>query len=424
MSNESNLLRRVVKQYLGSGDFNGYRFGRALDPNLSGSALRQFLTKLITADKIAVRLDGFHLNPMIRRTADASKEQQIAMLDKSNLDPSAFIVLYPTPSVLKKVVKPSDYAGRPFSLMLAHGCAQLEYRSFDLSVLESYRNDPRYHYEVDDMFGYISVTDEFYRQNKIKPSDHTFLQTFGFAYDDDMNRAVAVYLRYLHDLTPEHQQIWRARMLENSYKVHPDYHRATVIGDWALSVPILKAFCMELQHINKMCELMKRPPLFKNDFSAGKPRGLALLIRPTADEYQKFILLLDKALSDNINVEFFLGEVPREEEIERRDGRIEVRQLGTIRQFKMWVQRKFRTADTKPIEEMFATLRKVRKLRQSPAHVISDDTFDQKFFKMQRELVIDAYKAVQLIRLMFGRHPACAGYRVEDVLVEGKISTY
>ncbi len=71
------------------------------------------------------------------------------MLQKATLNESAFIVLYPTPSVLKKIVRPRSYLGRPFSLMLACGCAQLEPRFFDLSVLETYRNDPRYYYEVD-----------------------------------------------------------------------------------------------------------------------------------------------------------------------------------------------------------------------------------------------------------------------------------
>jgi len=181
---------------------------------------------------------------------------------------------------------------------------------------------------------------------------------------------------------------------------------------------------MELQHINKMCDLMNRPRLFKNDFAIDRPRGFTLLIRPTADEYHRFVLLLDKAMSDNINTDFFQNEVPREEDQTRPDGRIEVRPVGTIRQFETWLAKKFRLADRTPIDEMFATFRKVRKLRQHPAHVISADKFDQKFFREQRELVIEAYKAVKIIRLIFANHPACRAYKVEDVLAEGKISTY
>lgn len=425
MNIQADLVERVAKEYLESPDFNGYRFGGGDDPKLSGVELRAFLTELIRNDQICVRLSKFHLNPMIRRRPDFPADHQIAMLHDSPLDESEFIVLYPTAGVLRKAVDPEKFKDRPFSLMLARGGAQLEYRTFDLLVLETYRNDPRYFYEVDDMFGVISVSDAFYKSAKIKESDRAVLQTFGFAYNDQEERAVAVYLRYLHDLTPEHQQIWHARMTDGGYRVHPDYHRATVVGEWALSFPILKAFCMELQHINAMCALMKRPPLFRNDLGAsGKPRGFSLLIRPTAEEYYKFVLLLDKAMSDNINGDFFQDEVPRDEEITRKDGRIEVRQIGTIRRLEAWLKKKFRTPDPAPLDEMLETFRKVRQLRQNPAHNISEDVFDQKYFKMQRHLVIEAYKAVQMIRMIFANHPACAQYEIEDVLSEGRISTF
>ena len=78
--------------------------------------------------------------------------------------------------------------------MLAQGAAQLEFRAFDLSVLEFYRNDPRYHYTTDDIHGSISVRQE---HSGLRDSDQVFLQTFGYCYDEDVNRAVAVFLRYL-----------------------------------------------------------------------------------------------------------------------------------------------------------------------------------------------------------------------------------
>jgi len=44
---------------------------------------------------------------------------------------------------------------------LALGEAQLSYRSFDLSVLEFYRNDPRHRYENDDINGRIYSNPSF-----------------------------------------------------------------------------------------------------------------------------------------------------------------------------------------------------------------------------------------------------------------------
>ena len=417
------LLQRVGQEYLDSADFNGYRFGGSLEkPNLEGEELRKFLKKLVESDKFVVQLAEFSINPMIRYHPDASIQDQLKMLDKANFDGSEFVVLYPSKNVLQSIVDPSKYEGRPFSLMLAYGEAQLDYRSFDLSVLERYRNDPRYYYEVDDIFGRIAVNDEDHATSKVKESDRAFIQTFGFSYDEDMNRAVAVFIRYLHNLTPEHQRVWHTHLLDGEYELHPDYYRASILGQWALSIPIFTAFCLEIQHINKMCELMDRPWLFRNNLK-DRPSGFAFLIRPTAKEYYDFVHLLDKVMSDNINVEFFQKEVPHEEEIIRKDGKIEVRQMGSIRQFENWMTKKFRLPDPEPIQQMFAAFKKVRKLRQQPAHTIHDNTFDQEFFKQQRNLIIESYKAMRVIRLAFANHPTCRDYKVEEDLFEGKIST-
>ncbi len=73
---------------------------------------------------------------------------------------------------------------------------------------------------------------------------------------------------------------------------------------------------------------------------------------------------------------------------------------------------------------MISSFKKVRKLRMKPAHSLVDNNFDQKFFKQQRELIKKAYSAVKLIRIILNGHPACRGYKVEDVLHEGRIRTY
>jgi len=51
------------------------------------------------------------------------------------------------------------------------------------------------------------------------------------------------------------------------------------------------------------------------------------------------------------------------------------------------------------------TFRKVRQLRQKPAHKINADAFDQQLFKQQRDIVINAYDAVRTLRLILINHP-------------------
>ena len=82
------------------------------------------------------------------------------------------------------------------------------------------------------------------------------------------------------------------------------------------------------------------------------------------------------------------------------------------------------TNDRKPIVRMIDTFKEIRQLRQHPAHVIEDDVFDQIYFKKQRELIIDAYNGVRILRLILANHPAVRGYKVPDYLQSGRIWSY
>ena len=81
------------------------------------------------------------------------------------------------------------------------------------------------------------------------------------------------------------------------------------------------------------------------------------------EEFNNFILLFDKMLSDNISRDFFQKELSYEKEIERKDGKIQVQQKGTLQILDDWIRIFFRTHDWQPWEESMKALRKVRKLR-------------------------------------------------------------
>ena len=117
------------------------------------------------------------------------------------------------------------------------------------------------------------------------------------------------------------------------------------------------------------------------------------------------MLLLDQMMSDNINKKFFAGEIADEYDYERDDGKVEVRKKGTIAILEEWIDRYFRPEDEGPIDEMKATFKKVRKLRQKPAHSVQEDVFDQKYIKDQRELILGAYRAVRTLRQILANHP-------------------
>jgi hypothetical protein len=328
MNPDDKLVDLAFKHYIESSDFNGFSFGDlTTEVGMMPDELRAWLQSLITAEKIVLRF-GEYGNPFIKTLPDPPKEIQLQILEKSNL---SLVVVYPSDSILKDRVDRTKYAGRPFSLRLALGEAQLDFHSFDLSVLEFYRNDPRYYYRADDVHGSIYLKDEHAQTGEVADKDDVYLQTFGFAYDDQMNRSVATYTRYLHDLSPEHQQIWEAKRLQERGKIHPDYYCSSIRGMFPDHIPILTAFTFELHHVNEMAKLMGRPPLFWNTFKDEKrPPNFTFLIRPTAKEFYDFVLILDQAMSDNINKKFFGNDVPLEEENVRKNGKVEVRQRGTI----------------------------------------------------------------------------------------------
>jgi len=301
----------------------------------------------------------------------------------------------------------------------------LEFRCFDLSVLETYRNDPRYEYSNDDVRGNISVTYKHFQSGEMANKDQIVLETFGFAYDDNLHRAVAVFCRYLSRLSPAHQQIWKAKQVEGNYQLHPDYFANRILGQWSTGISVCDAILEELKMINAMCNLMKRPHLFHDDFIDHRPRQFSFLVRPTQAEFNGFVLTLDKILSDNINKKFFLQDIADENEQSRGDGKVVVTQKGTILMLDEWIRSEARPIDPVPFARMVESFRKVRKLRQNPAHSIEADEFDQRFLREQRQLLIEAYDGLQAIRALFATHPSVkkAPPKIPDVIIEGPIWT-
>ena len=406
--NDNELIDAVVNHYLSSGDFNGMP---AYDLTHSGAIdlpeLKAILRPLIENDLLAVNFGEVHVNPHIRAFPDPPAQEQISRLQSFA---GEYFVLYPTPTLLKQRVTSADFEGRPFSLRLALGSPQLAYESFDLAVIDHYRRDPRYRFWSNDVAATLSTGDEAYLSESFPEKHKVLIQHFGFCYDKQHHRAAAVFLTDLHGLTPEHQQIWDAFRLTGDYRLHPDFYRAAILGDWGLKVSLRDAFVEEFKTINAMCVAIGWPHLFWEEFPE-PPKELAFLIRPTADEFNAFIQTLDKVMSENINRDFFPPSIPRELEQVRPDGKVVVQQRGTIQMLDLWLRQRFRIPDTRPLEECLATFREVRRRRQKPAHSVVAAKYDEALFEEQRQLFTRAYSAVRTLRLVLQNHPRTRAVR-------------
>jgi len=420
----NKLVQIVTNHYLTSRDFNGLLL-ESLHEMVGGDsgAFLATVADLIRGRQIAVVFGDIQPNPYIRAFPDEPPDKQVAKLSEACINTAC---AYPARDVLVATVNRNNYPGKPYTLELALGAGQLEFRAFDLVILEHYRNDPRYHYDNDDIHGCISVGDAFYRRSEMLEKDKTLLKSFGFCYDDSMNRAVAAFVTDLAGLTPEHQQIWKAKELEGGYKLHPDYYRNCILGEWGTKIPIFGAFIQELTVINAMAQAMGRAPLFRDTYASGRPREFGFLVRPTLREYNAFVHLLDKMVSDNIDKAFFGKDLAPEVEETRKDGKIIVREKGSLQMLREWVEKFFKPIDPGPVACMFDTLKSIRKQRQPPAHAVKEDEFDQEYFRRQRKLIIDAYRAIRLLRLILANHPAVKADppKIDELLVKGEIWTY
>ena len=423
MSNlNEQILCKVTEFYLNSSRFNGIPLGGLLRSlNIPDQDALAVLSQLVQDSLLSLNFGDTHPNPHIKAFSPENPEVQLKKLAQSAVQ---HCCVYPEPTYLESVVDRKEYEESPFTLRLALGEPQLKHAAFRLEVLESYRNDPRYYYRHNDISGTICLKDEYYQSQETPESDQVLLDTFGFAYDENLNRAVASFLWYLSCLSPEHQQIWHAKELGPEYMLHPDYYRTSIIGHFPGGISIFQSFLYEQRIINEMSLAMDRETLFLRQINPdNKPREFSFLIRPTLKEFNEFVHLLDKLLSDNINSSFFKSDVPLEEEFERPDGKVEVRRKGTLRLLEEWLRPRFSLEDSAPIDEMFSTFRKIRKMRQKPAHKIDENEFDQEYFRVQRKLIIEACKAVNILRQIFALHPAAAKVEIPDY-IEGKVWTY
>jgi hypothetical protein len=414
-----SILQTVTKNYLGSGDFNGTPM-RIIDAD--DNTKRGLADGLVTRGLIVLNFGDRHENPYVQALPPEDTTVQLRKLRAAT--DFTHICMYPTAAYLSTVLDQNKYRDRPYTARLALGEHLFTFIPFDLRVLEQYRNDPRYWYETDDTQGRISVKGEFFESKRMRESDQVLLKQFGFGYDDDMERCVMVMLCDLSDLSPEHQQQWKLKEIPGSFKAHPNYIDS-VFGRWAEKESIFAAFSEELKTINAMSALMGRPPMFRKDFTGeSRPRKFGFLLRPTIAEFNEFALLLDKMISDNIDVNFFQDEVSPEFLERRDDGAQVVRPKGSLRMLDEWLALKVKSNDPGPIAEMIATFKRIRRLRQNPAHSIDEDDFDQKYVKEQRQLMIDAYQAVRMLRLVLSNHPSARAYKVPDWLYRGDIWTY
>lgn len=423
------LATRIGEFFLQSRDFNGISLrqlaveGRDI-MGLDLPGFRRHIRALVRSSEVSLHFASHSENPYIKRLADLPTGAQLAKLDDC-LSGEDVCCAYPAKSILAKMVDPSSYEGKPFTKRLMLGEPQLTPVFFDLDVLEKYTRDPRYSFEFHDYSGSIAISSIHYESPTVSERDKVLLSTFGIAYDPDRRRVVTVYLRYLSDLSPEHQQIWNAHVASESSVIDSDYARATLYGEWPEHHSAYQALITEQAEINKLCTLIGKPPFFREVFDQSRPKGFGPMLRPTKRNFDDFVHLLDKMMSENINKAFFEGDIPLKREQQADDGMI-VEAKGTLSLLEEWLDTRYRNMDGKRVgNEVTGGLKELRALRQKPAHKIVPDEFDATLPNRQDEVVARVIRSLTSIRLILSSHPSArGGYSPPEWLDGNKIVFY
>jgi hypothetical protein len=376
--------------------FNGVRLEQ-LHLSIPDDEIHGLLVGLIRARKLDCLAPPI-LNPHIKRFPAPDVETQLGYLDVVE---KYHTVLYPTREVIQKSIDLAFLNSKPFSRQLAEGAPQLEPLFFEVAVLDRYRLDPRYSFHFNGYTGHMSVRDSEYEQ--IAERDRVFVESFGLGLDEQGHPVVAVFLRYLAYLTAEHQQYWNSYTVNRPARIHPNYYRPSILGEFWTNNGALAALRLEIEKLNELSEAVWGHRLFRLAVPPEPHYTLTPFMKPTKAELLTFAHELDKLISENLDktaVRQMLSDA----------GVIldsETDNLGTLKLLETFLfSGLIKWEDEAQARaEIMGPLRELRKLRQKPAHSVVTNKHDPEVYDRKRRLLGDIVFALGSILMVLKKHP-------------------
>lgn len=403
---ETALIDAIVVPFIESTNRNGFNGVPALKLLVlqpDQGELRARLSSLISKGLIVAVFASQAVNMHIKRFPDMSIEEQLSGLESEPLDG---ICLYPCAVVVREHVDISEWHDRPFSKLLLLGEAQLSFRAFDMAALERYVSDPRYDVVFEDYMGRMSVTNASFSDVAYPERDKVGIQSFGLGFDSKRHPCVIVYLRYLSMLSAEHQQYWHSYVIKEGGRMCEPYFVSSIEGDFWKSHSVREAIIEEVTLLRLLSEAIWGKSLFRALPERRVPIGLTAFLRPTVENFNRFVMALDKLLSECIDVKFFEGRLCLETETQRNDGKIIVQSKGTLKLLEEWLLQEIIWEDTNAFQDIIIKpLRNVRRLRQVPAHTFIDDNFSLDYYQRRKDILCGILNSLSNIRATLSRHP-------------------
>lgn len=323
---------------------------------------------------------------------------------------------YPTDKALEKVK--IDYQC-PYTALMQNGKAQFDIIFFDVEILERY-NNPKFLIMDNGYRGCISIRDEFYDES----GENEYIKNYGMAYidGDKLNRVIGVFVIDLASLAPRIQMLWKGFELEKqeSCQINDGFVKNLIEGRWVTQHWIFHVLLEEMKIINAQCKAMELPDLFLHVYGTGyneMPEGYRSILLPTLKNYYDFVLVMEKLIVHNISIKTFQKESLCIAKVERKDEN--GKDKGSISMLQEWLKQNV-TSNFDIDEVIVNPIKYIRKIRQVPAHELTDNKYDVDVYEKQKELMINTYGAIRAIRILFMGHPLAKAIDVPDYLLQGK----
>lgn len=430
-----DIEKRIFDFFVESNDFNGIPLRQiSIEFKINYDDSIDIIKKLVKENKVSIQSST---NPHIIGQYHYPADSQIKVLDMAkntkveyhkigniefaSEDTNYPICLYPSQEKLKISRNLEEFGYAYYSKQLALGEPQLKPFFFDIEVLERYFTDPRFEFKFADYSGSIYCKyDDFYNP-LVREEDNIFIKTFGIGFDENNDRLAVVFLRYLHNLSDEHQLYWKGKERQGDCKVLEEYYQNNIEGRWVSSHSLFSAFLEELRCVNDLSKLIFNTNLFDNTFgNENRPKEFTFFFTPTTKNYHDFILLLDKMISENINKLFFKDKIDLFG-IKEENGVYIKQNKGTLGLLEEWLTSVLDVEGDTSIKQIILPFKKIRKERQLPAHKISGNIYDKSLIIKQRTTMSEVYNSMRQLRQIFSLHEKASGYQIPNWLENGKI---
>lgn len=406
---KDTVLNEIIKHYIGSHDFNGLPVYNMKYYDYS------ILCELIDEGLIEVLSEKEVMNPHIKAfDLNIPVNQQKENISKK----TKYSVIYPTKKALESI--PLDYT-KPYSVLMQKGEKQFKIIYFNIEILERYVNNPKFVIMDNGYRGNIYVKDEYLDDKTIEDE---YIKNYGMAYIEGkhLERAVGVFVCDLAKLSSQKQMLWKGFELPNQRKckINAGFVDNLINGKWVIETWIFHALIEEMKVINDQCEHMGIPKLFNKTFGthySEMPEGFRNILLPTLKNYYDFVLVLEKIIVHNISYKTFQKNALYIQGIERKDE--SGKDKGSLVMFEEWLSKNIRTQEN-ITDLIIVPLKKIRNIRQKPAHELTSNQYDITLYQEQFDLMNDTYTAVRAIRLFFSNHPLAKDVKVPEHLVSGE----